>query len=165
MESTNDYRAFLATAKRAETTRELFDILGTQKALITKVLDTWESIRIPEGKAAAETEVGRMVGKGVWDDPVEVDEIQEDAVICKLKLIISCKYWELVAKRKYKARIVAMGHLFWNKYMKIVRAMLQDWWRHGSWRPGPRLIAVVQRASTCSQRTSRSTWVARSPST
>ena len=32
----------------------------------------------------------------------------------QLKLVISCKFWETQARRKYKGRIVALGHLFWE---------------------------------------------------
>ena len=71
---------------------ELDAILGGQRIMITKLLDTWDSLKIPEGRKAAEEEVERMLNHGVWDDPVEQDSIEDDAIICKLKLLISCKY-------------------------------------------------------------------------
>ena len=38
-----------------------------------------------------------------------------------MKLLISCKFWETTSRRKYKGRVVALSHLFWNKSMRIVK--------------------------------------------
>ena len=51
-------------------------------------------MKIPEGRKAAEEEFARMMTYKTWDDPEERDGIPDYSLLCKLKLLISCKFWE-----------------------------------------------------------------------
>ena len=62
---------FYTAVMMAETPAELDEILGGQRAMITKLLDTWDSLKIPEGRKAAEEEFARMITYGAWKDTVE----------------------------------------------------------------------------------------------
>ena len=66
-----------------------------------------------------------MLDKKVWDDPIERSSMPDGGIIVKAKLLAGCKNWEIPMKRKFKGRIVAMGNVYWDKWMRIVRRRRQ----------------------------------------
>ncbi len=80
-----------------------------------------------------------MKAQEVWEDPQEIEDCEENALICRVKLIVSRPHAELVEaglvahedeeEGELKARFVGMGNELCNKCLKALRDLpREDYW-------------------------------------
>ena len=126
-------------------------IVGRLAAHITKLMNTKQMLLQERGRAAAQSELGRIKNMNVYDPPVEMELCDEDAIFVRLNLLISIKFWELgEANHKAKARLVAMGNRLFNRWTKeILNAAKEDYWSATFSMFGTRL---VYSKATCGRR-------------
>ena len=64
---------------------DILHVLGGQAALVTRLMNTREMLKTPEGHAAAMKELTAMVERNAWKrEPQPIASIGEDDVVVKL---------------------------------------------------------------------------------
>lgn len=106
-----------------------------------KVVDTCQFLDSPEGKEAEKKEFERFHRYKLWRKPAELESVEENALIVKFKGIGSNKHYE-ESRDKWvmKSRGVALGNIYFNKYMKVVRREKQDFWAPTCSLAGARIV-------------------------
>eukprot|EP00974_Lingulodinium_polyedra_P075593 7325114-Lingulodinium_polyedra.AAC.1 len=110
--------------------------LGAQ-AYVTKLLDLRPALEEADAREALLQEFVRL-NQEVFTFPVELESIEDGAHVLKGKALISVKNWEDKSSRKYKGRIVAMGNVIFDKFLKVKLNLPQ----HDLWAPVCTMTAV-----------------------
>ena len=104
-------------------------LMGHQAvACVTKILNTNEAILTESGRTESLKEYFILRQKVVLA-PVELDSTDNDALVAKSKLILCLKSIENDAGGQFKARLVAMVNVLFDKHMSVrCDAALHDLW-------------------------------------
>ena len=104
-------------------------LMGHQAvACVTKILNTNEAILTESGRTESLKEYFILREKAMLA-PVELDSTESDALVAKGKLILCLKSIENDAGGQFKARLVAMVNVLFDKHMSVrCDAALHDLW-------------------------------------
>lgn len=132
-------KAYMAAVKEFHDEGAVKEVLGRQAAFITKDLDPTSYLGDALAVKAMQDEFTKL--DDAMDKVIELDDVPEDAIIVKAKLLLGIKNWEDEAKRKFKSRMVVMGNVLYDKFMRIKKdASLADLWAPVASLTGVRLV-------------------------
>lgn len=144
-------RVYAAIMREEPTERVLDDILGRQRAFVTKNISTKKAILTEGGRVAAVDELRKVFGNYSFALPVALQSLSEDDVVYRLHLMMSVKHVELsLAEQKDKGRLIALGHMLLNKVLRLRK----DLHRNDYWVPTSSLedVRMVETRATASRR-------------